>query len=53
VQPNGAQLWHLATLLQEGQLKPRIAKEYALKDAAKAHMLIEKHHVAGKLVLTV
>lgn len=53
VQPNGAQLWHLATLLQEGQLKPRISREFALKDAAKAHALIEKHHVAGKLVLTV
>ncbi|CAG0982562.1 enoyl reductase [Planctomycetaceae bacterium] len=52
VQPNAVQLAHLGALLAEGKLKPRIAREFDLKDAAKAHALIEKHHVAGKLVLT-
>jgi NADPH2:quinone reductase len=52
VKPNGAELWHLATLMREGKLKPRIAAEFPLAEAAKAHELIEGGHVAGKLVLT-
>jgi NADPH:quinone reductase-like Zn-dependent oxidoreductase len=36
----------------EGKLRPVIAATFPLSDAAKAHELGEKRHVAGKLVLT-
>lgn len=52
VQPSGAQLGQIAALMAAGKLQVRIDKEFPLADAAKAHALIEKGHVAGKLVLS-
>jgi NADPH:quinone reductase-like Zn-dependent oxidoreductase len=42
----------IADLVTEGKLRPVIAATFPLSDAAKAHELGEKRHVAGKLVLT-
>jgi NADPH:quinone reductase-like Zn-dependent oxidoreductase len=42
----------IADLVSEGKLRPVIAATFPLSDAAKAHELGEKRHVAGKLVLT-
>jgi NADPH:quinone reductase-like Zn-dependent oxidoreductase len=43
----------IAQLVTEGRLRPVIAGTFPLADAAKAHELGEKRHVAGKLVLSV
>jgi NADPH:quinone reductase-like Zn-dependent oxidoreductase len=43
----------IAQLVTEGKLRPVIAGTFPLADAAKAHELGEKRHVAGKLVLSV
>lgn len=42
----------IADLVTDGKLRPVIAATFPLSDAAKAHELGEKRHVAGKLVLT-
>jgi NADPH:quinone reductase-like Zn-dependent oxidoreductase len=42
----------IADLVTAGQLRPVVAATFPLSDAAKAHELGEKRHVAGKLVLT-
>lgn len=43
----------IADLVTQGRLRPVIAGTFPLADAAKAHVLGETRHVAGKLVLTV
>jgi NADPH:quinone reductase-like Zn-dependent oxidoreductase len=42
----------LREVVTDGKLRPVIAATFPLSDAAKAHELGEKRHVAGKLVLT-
>ena len=42
-----------ARLIDAGKLKPLVSKVLQLKDAAKAHGLIEGGHVQGKIVLTI
>lgn len=42
----------IADLVTEGRLHPVIASTFPLGEAAKAHELGERRHVAGKLVLT-
>ena len=53
VRPNAAQLRRLTTWLEAGKLRTTIAKVFPLRDAAKAHALIERGHVTGKIVLEV
>lgn len=53
VRPNGAQLRKLARLFEAGKLQTKIAKVFPLRDAAKAHALIEQGHTTGKIVLRV
>lgn len=53
VAPNRAQLMKLTKLCEDGKLRTHIAKVFPLRQAAKAHALIEKGHVMGKLVLEV
>jgi len=43
----------IADLVTEGRLRPVVEATFPLADAAKAHELGERRHVAGKLVLTV
>jgi NADPH:quinone reductase-like Zn-dependent oxidoreductase len=53
VRPAGDQLSELATLIDEGRLKPTVAEVFPLERAADAHAAIEDGHVRGKLVLRV
>ncbi len=53
VEPSGEQLRELAGAIDEGTLKPSIAAELPLEDAARAHEMVESHHTRGKIVLTV
>jgi len=51
--PNGAVLEQLAALVDSGQLRPILAREMALADAAKAHALVESGQSKGKIVFHV
>lgn len=53
VRSNGAQLAHLARLLEDGAIRVAIDSSFALRDAALAHGRAEQGHIRGKLVLTV
>jgi NADPH2:quinone reductase len=46
-----ADLQALIELLAQGQIKPVIAERMPLREAARAHELIEQAAVAGKIVL--
>jgi NADPH:quinone reductase-like Zn-dependent oxidoreductase len=52
VRPDGAQLASLGALANAGRLRVEVARELPLADAARAHALLEKGHVRGKVVLT-
>ena len=49
--PNPADFARLAELVDQGLLRPAVHATLPLTDAAKAHELIESHHVKGKVVL--
>ncbi len=53
VKPSGAQLARIATLIDEGKLKPVVTHEFALRDVAKAHDQSETGHTRGKIVLRI
>lgn len=53
VAPNGPQLARLASWIEQGALKTRIAGSYPLQEAAEAHRAIQTGRTAGKLVLTI
>jgi NADPH2:quinone reductase len=42
-----------AVYADQGRLKTHISAVLPLKDAAKAHELIEQRHTSGKIVLTI
>jgi NADPH:quinone reductase-like Zn-dependent oxidoreductase len=48
-----ADLEQLASLADEGKLKPVIQQVLPLTDIRKAHEIIEKGHVRGKIVITI
>ena len=50
---NRGRLDQLASLANEGILKPVVGKTLPLADAAQAHELVEEGHVGGKIVLAV
>jgi len=52
-QPNGAQLEEIASLIEEGKVKVRLDRTFALQQADKAQSYLEQEHVEGKVVLTV
>jgi NADPH:quinone reductase-like Zn-dependent oxidoreductase len=52
-QPNGDELRQIAMLVDDGKIKPEVARVFPLKDVAKAHQLSETGHVRGKIVLKV
>lgn len=51
VQPHAAQLTQIATLIDEGIIKPHVEMVLPLSEARRAHELIEKGHTRGKIVL--
>jgi NADPH:quinone reductase-like Zn-dependent oxidoreductase len=51
--PNGEQLSEIAELLQQGIVKPEIAKVFPWSHVGEAHDLLEKGHTRGKIVLTI
>jgi NADPH:quinone reductase-like Zn-dependent oxidoreductase len=51
VRPNAAQLAQIATLVDQGKLKPQIDTVYELRDAARANDKSESRHLQGRLVL--
>ncbi len=53
VQPDAAQLGEIAALIDSGQVTPKIAGTYPLKDAAEAHRASESGHTRGKIVLDI
>lgn len=53
VQPDGAQLAEIASLIDAGKLKPHVSRTFPLADAGKAHEHLRTTHTQGKIVLTV
>jgi NADPH:quinone reductase-like Zn-dependent oxidoreductase len=51
--PNAEVLGQLATLVDDGKLRPVVGAEFALEDIRKAHALSETGHARGKIVLYV
>jgi NADPH:quinone reductase-like Zn-dependent oxidoreductase len=50
--PDGAQLASIATLIDEGRVKVRLADQFAFDNLKEAFARIEAGHVRGKLVVT-
>jgi NADPH:quinone reductase-like Zn-dependent oxidoreductase len=53
VEPDRTGMEAIASLVESGQLRPRISATYPLSDAARAHAEAEAGHALGKRVLTV
>jgi len=53
VRPRGADLRHLATLIESGRLRPIVQRAYPLDEVAQAHEASQAGHVRGKLVLRI
>ena len=51
VKPDGKRLAELATLIDEGKLRPHIAAVFPLDQAKQALELSRTRHIAGKIVL--
>ncbi len=53
VQPDARQLGEIAVLIDNGLVRPEIAKIFPLHEAEKAHLESESGHTRGKIVLDV
>ena len=53
IKPNAPALDRLAHMVEQGQLRPVIGAEFALKDIQQAHALSETGHASGKIALYV
>jgi NADPH:quinone reductase len=53
VRPDGARLSVLAGMADRGELRVLLRAQFALREASKAHRLIETEHGRGKIVLQV
>ncbi|HEY1013030.1 MAG TPA: NADP-dependent oxidoreductase [Herpetosiphonaceae bacterium] len=53
VRPEAGQLRELAALVESGQLRPTIEREFPLSEIRAAHELVETGHVRGKVVVLV
>ncbi len=51
VKPSGAHLRVLADMITNGQLQPYVETTFQLKEAGKAHQVVETERVRGKVVL--
>ncbi|MCC6997133.1 MAG: NADP-dependent oxidoreductase [Deltaproteobacteria bacterium] len=52
MRPDGAQLAHLASLVEAGQLRPVLDKTYPLADIEAAYQYVASSRARGKVVLT-
>jgi len=52
VEPDHTALEALTALVEEGRLRPHVSHTFALRDAARAHEVVEAGGVQGKVVLT-
>ncbi len=53
VEPNATELAQIAKLIDQGKIKSHVAATFSLQDVAKAHELVQSHHVQGKVALIV
>jgi NADPH:quinone reductase len=53
VRPDAARLRTLAALIEAGNLRPVVTREYPLEQVAAAHRELERRHTSGKLVLAI
>jgi NADPH:quinone reductase len=53
VRPDAARLRALAALIDTGNLRPVVTREYPLEQVAAAHRELERRHTSGKLVLAI
>jgi NADPH:quinone reductase-like Zn-dependent oxidoreductase len=53
VRPDAARLRALAALIDTGDLRPVVTREYPLEQVAAAHHELERRHTSGKLVLAI
>ncbi|MBK7877772.1 MAG: NADP-dependent oxidoreductase [Planctomycetes bacterium] len=53
LKPNAAQLKELATLVDQGKVKPHVSATFPLADAAKALALSKEGHTVGKIAIEV
>ena len=53
VKPSGLQLEHLASLIEDGQLRPVLGAVFPLEQVIQAHTLLERNRVGGKVILEV
>jgi NADPH:quinone reductase-like Zn-dependent oxidoreductase len=51
--PIGKTLTEVATMVDNGQIKPEVSNILPLKEVQKAHQMVEGRHMKGKLVLHV
>jgi NADPH:quinone reductase-like Zn-dependent oxidoreductase len=51
--PDGEQLAQIARLIDSGRVTPQIDRTYPLARAGEAEDWLERHHVRGKVVLTI
>lgn len=52
-QPNAMELSAIATLIDQGRLRPHIQAIYPLQEAAAAQLNLEREHTQGKIVLEI
>ena len=52
-QENSGELEEIGRLIDQGKVKPRIARTYALAEAARAQDFVEQGHTEGKVVLKI
>ncbi|MFZ3309015.1 MAG: NADP-dependent oxidoreductase [Xanthobacteraceae bacterium] len=50
---NGSELEEIGRLIDEGKVKPKIARTYGLAEAASAQDFVEQGHTEGKVVLKI
>jgi NADPH:quinone reductase-like Zn-dependent oxidoreductase len=53
VQSSGEDMEHLASLLEEGVLKPEVSKVFPLEKMGEAHEQVASHKTRGKVIVTV
>lgn len=53
VQCSGDDMKVVATLLENGALRPYVSKEYTLDEIPEAHLEVEKGHTQGKIVINI
>jgi NADPH:quinone reductase-like Zn-dependent oxidoreductase len=50
-EPNGSELQQIAQLIESGKVRPHVSATFELAEVARAHELLERGGVRGKVVL--